>query len=69
MQEIDLVVFVARGEPQAHPREQREAVPGLAREGIVGWLPLGVVPPPPAGASYARTSRDSLPRATVCVPN
>ncbi|MDC6625811.1 hypothetical protein OEZ82_27710, partial [Leclercia adecarboxylata] len=53
-------VFVARGKPTAHPRKHREAVPGF------GVVPLGVVPPPSAGASFARTSRDSLPRATVC---
>ena len=52
--------LVARGKPQAHPREQRGAVPGF------GYVPSGVVPTPPAGASFARTSRDSLPRATKC---
>ena len=46
--------LVARGKPTAHPRKQREAVPGLARVGIVVWLPLGVVPPPSAGA-YERS--------------
>ncbi|WP_386083041.1 hypothetical protein ACFIOZ_07390 [Vreelandella sp. F11] len=38
--------LVARGKPTAHPREQREAVPGLACAGSVGWVPQGVVPPP-----------------------
>ncbi|WP_206478069.1 hypothetical protein [Halomonas sp. KRD171] len=36
--------LVARGKPPAHPRKQREAVPG------VGYVPLGVVPTPFAGA-------------------
>jgi len=49
---------------EAHPRKQRGAVPGLACVGDDGWLPRGVVPSPPAGASFARASRDSLPRAT-----
>ncbi|WP_269318614.1 hypothetical protein [Halomonas sp. 23_GOM-1509m] len=40
--------LVARGKPQAHPREQRGAVLGF------GSVPLGVVPTPPAGASKAR---------------
>ena len=31
--------LVARGKPQAHPRKQREAVPGF------GYVPLGVLPP------------------------
>ncbi|WP_386083044.1 hypothetical protein ACFIOZ_07405 [Vreelandella sp. F11] len=57
--------LVARGKPTAHPREQRAAVPGLACVGSVGWVPLGVVPTPFAGA-YERSlnSRSSLPRAT-----
>ncbi|MBS3667106.1 hypothetical protein [Vreelandella boliviensis] len=50
---------------EAHPREQRAAVPGLARVGDDGSVPLSVVLPPPAGA-YERSlnSRSSLPRAT-----
>ncbi|HDZ46227.1 hypothetical protein LCGC14_0056130 [marine sediment metagenome] len=51
------VGFVARGKPTAHPRKQREAVPGLACAGVVGAVPLGVVPPPPAGASAVRSSQ------------
>ncbi|KIN16387.1 hypothetical protein RO22_07270 [Halomonas sp. KHS3] len=43
--------LVARGKPQAHPRKHREAVPGF------GYVPLGVVPTPPAGASFARSSQ------------
>ena len=51
--------LVARGKPQAHPREQHGAVPG------VGCVPLGVVSTPSAGA-YERSlnSRSSLLRAT-----
>ncbi|MGE6780662.1 hypothetical protein ACQKFL_23780, partial [Vreelandella titanicae] len=45
---------------EAHPRKQREAVPGLARVGDDGSVPLGVVPPPPAGAS--KRSLNSLSR-------
>ncbi|WP_269319978.1 hypothetical protein [Halomonas sp. 19A_GOM-1509m] len=40
--------LVARGKPQAHPREQRGAVLGF------GSVPLGVVPSFPAGSSKAR---------------
>jgi len=39
--------LVARGKRSA----PAEAAPGLARVGDDGWVPLGVVPPPPAGAS------------------
>jgi hypothetical protein len=52
--------LVARGKPKAHPRKQREAVPGLVRIGSVGWVPWGVVPPPPVGAS--KRSLSSLSR-------
>ena len=47
--------LVARGKPQAHPRKHREAVPGF------GYVPLGVVPTPPAGASFARSSQTCYP--------
>ncbi|MFS8175408.1 hypothetical protein [Vreelandella titanicae] len=45
---------------EAHPRKQREAVPGLACVGGDGWVLLGVVPTPPAGAS--KRSLNSLSR-------
>ncbi|OAL57545.1 hypothetical protein A6R74_12285 [Halomonas sp. ALS9] len=48
VQEIDFVGFVARGKPQAHPREQREAVLGLIRWALLVGCPR---------ASFRRHSR------------
>ncbi|MBT2787303.1 MULTISPECIES: hypothetical protein [unclassified Halomonas] len=54
-----LKLHTSFGSLYRHLLDQREAVPGF------GFVPLGVVPTPPAGV-YERSlnSRDSLPRAT-----
>jgi len=62
---LDRWIFVARRKRQRTRGSSAQRCQGLARVGKVGWVPLGVVPPPSAGASFARASRDSLPRATV----
>ncbi|MCH4810029.1 hypothetical protein [Vreelandella neptunia] len=66
---LDLSGFVARGKPPAHPRKQRAAVPGLADVGIFGSAPLGVVPPPLAGASDVRSSQPRYHALRVHLPD
>ena len=51
------VGYVARRKRQRTRESSAERCRGLVRAGSGGWVPRGVVPPPSAGASFARSSQ------------